>query len=170
MSSGSSSQILDDPQIPALKASRAENGEDEVSLSQAVVHVDYSQGKEETLENLLIWAQNRKNDVRVKIDGIRTRNGWNFLFCGGEKLLRFRLELDVSDKIASTVVVMFDEPATELVKCSVDSLAAADEDVGLAYADDSFTCSRIAPEEVVEEDVRSSNLNTTAEVNIKEFQ
>ncbi|GJV60884.1 ATP-dependent DNA helicase PIF1-like protein [Tanacetum coccineum] len=203
--------ILDDPQIPVLKASRAENREDEVSLSQAVVHVDYSQAKEETLENLLIWAQNRKNDVRVKIDGIRTRKGWNFLFCSGEKckkgvvrkegsfwcqacdkaveypVLRFRLELDVSDKTASTVVVMFDEPATKLVKCSADLLAAADEDVGLAYADDvgllrplaniigttqtleikshtyyehgtfeSFMCWRIASEEVVEEDARSS--------------
>ncbi|GJT59343.1 putative reverse transcriptase domain-containing protein, partial [Tanacetum coccineum] len=96
----------------------------------------------------------------VKIDDIRTRKRWNFPSCGGEKCekgvvrkegsfwcqacdkaieypaLRFRLELDVSDKTASTVVVMFDEPATELLKCSADSLAAADEDVGLAYADD----------------------------------
>ncbi|GKC45247.1 hypothetical protein Tco_1062969 [Tanacetum coccineum] len=48
----------------------------------------------------------------------------------------FRIELDVSDKTASTVVVLFDEPTTNLVKCSADSLAAADEDVGLAYADD----------------------------------
>ncbi|GJS78702.1 reverse transcriptase domain-containing protein [Tanacetum coccineum] len=112
----------------------------------------------------------------------------------------FRIDLDVSDNTASTVVVVIDEPATELVKCSADSLVAADEDVGLAYADDvglpralaniigttqkleikshtyyehgtfkSFTCLRIAPEEVVEEDVGSSNLNTTAEVNINEF-
>ncbi|GKC66806.1 hypothetical protein Tco_1099404, partial [Tanacetum coccineum] len=82
---------------------------------------------------------------------------------------------------------MFDEPATKLVKCSADLLAAADEDVGLAYADDvgllrplaniigttqtleikshtyyehgtfeSFMCWRIASEEVVEEDAKSS--------------
>ncbi|GJW08685.1 RNA-directed DNA polymerase, eukaryota [Tanacetum coccineum] len=113
-------------------------------------------------------------------------------------VLRFRLELDVSDKTASTVVVMFDEPA---FKCSADSLAAANEDVGLAYADDvglpralvniigttqtmeikthtyyeygtfeSFTCWRIAAEEVVEEDAGSSNVNTSAEVNLKELQ
>ncbi|GKB68705.1 reverse transcriptase domain-containing protein [Tanacetum coccineum] len=239
LSSGSSSLILDDAQIPALKALRVENREflqnintltiymscnkDEVSLSQAAVHADYSQAKEGTLENLLIWARNRKNDVRVKIDGIRTRKGWNFPSCGGEKCKKgvvrkegsfwcqacdraveypvLRLELDVSDKTASTMVVMFDEPATELVKCFADSLATADEDVGLAYADDvglpralaniigttqtmeikthtyyehdtfeSFTCWRIAAEEVVEEDAGSSNINTSAEVNIKEFQ
>ncbi|GKD40339.1 hypothetical protein Tco_1260546 [Tanacetum coccineum] len=35
---------------------------------------------------------------------------------------------------------------------------------------ESFTCWRIAAEEVVEEDVGSSNINTSAEVNIKEFQ
>ncbi|GKC58315.1 reverse transcriptase domain-containing protein [Tanacetum coccineum] len=179
LSSGFSSQILDDPQIPALKALRAENSEDEVSLSHAAVHADYSQAKEGTLENLLIWARNRRNDVRVKIDGIRTRKGWNFPSCGGEKckkgvvckegsfwcqacdraveypMLRFRLEPDVSDKTASTVVVMFDEPATELVKCSADSLAAANED-------------RIALEEVVEEDAISSNVNTYPDINIKQ--
>ncbi|GKE45753.1 hypothetical protein Tco_1473037, partial [Tanacetum coccineum] len=80
-----------------------------------------------------------------------------------------------------------------------DSLAAADEDVGLAYADDvglprplaniigitktleikshtyyehvtfeSFTCWRIASEEVVEEDTGSSNVNTTPDINIKQ--
>ncbi|GJU29705.1 reverse transcriptase domain-containing protein, partial [Tanacetum coccineum] len=121
--------------------------EDEVSLSQAAVHADYSQAKEGTLENLLIWAQNRRNDVRVKIDGIKTRKGWNFPSRGGKKckkgvvrkegsfwcqacdraveypMLRFRIELDVSDKTASTMVVLFDEPATNLVKCSADSLA-----------------------------------------------
>ncbi|GKE80545.1 RNA-directed DNA polymerase, eukaryota, partial [Tanacetum coccineum] len=125
---------------------------------------------------------------QVNIDGIRTRKGWNFLSRGGEKckkgvgqkegglwceacnraveypVLRFRLELDVFDKTASTVVVMFDELATELVKCSAASLAKADEDVGLA------TPTMIAPEEVVKEDAGSSNVNASAEVNIKEFQ
>ncbi|GJX33264.1 reverse transcriptase domain-containing protein, partial [Tanacetum coccineum] len=78
--------------------------EDEVSLSQAAVHADYSQAKEGT----------------VKIDGIRSRKGWNFPGCGGEKckkgvvrkdesfwcqacekavdypVLRYRLELDTT--------------------------------------------------------------------------
>ncbi|GKC62446.1 hypothetical protein Tco_1095044, partial [Tanacetum coccineum] len=94
---------------------------------------------------------------------------------------------------------MFDEPATELLKCSTYSLAAADEDVGLTYTDDvglprplaniigttqtleikshtyykhgrleSFMCWRIASEEVVEEDARLSNVNTTPDINIKQ--
>nr|GFA45377.1 hypothetical protein [Tanacetum cinerariifolium] len=135
---------------------------------------------------------------RVKIDGIRTRKGWNFPSCGGEKCKKgvVRKEGNVSDKTASTMVVMFDEPTTKLVKCSADSLVAADEDVGLAYADyvgllrdltniigttqtmeikthtyyehgtfESFTCWRIAVEEVVEEDAGSSNVNTSVEEN-----
>ncbi|GJT59963.1 hypothetical protein Tco_1003496 [Tanacetum coccineum] len=71
LSSGSSTQILDDPQIHALHALLLENSEDEVSLSQAAVHADYSQAKEETLENLLIWAQNRKNDVSFSLLAIK---------------------------------------------------------------------------------------------------
>ncbi|GKB51823.1 RNA-directed DNA polymerase, eukaryota [Tanacetum coccineum] len=200
---------------------------DEVTLSQVAVHADYSQAKEGTLENLLIWARNRKNDTttfkcKVKIDGIRTRKGWNFPSCGGEKckkgvvrregsfwcqacekaveypVLRYRLELDVSDKTASTVVVMFDEPAIELVKCTADTLASAEEDVGFGYAHDaglpqalanivgtiqtmeiktqsyyehgnfeSFTCWKLAAEEIVAEDVGSTNTPPSPDENIK---
>nr|GEV68807.1 hypothetical protein [Tanacetum cinerariifolium] len=128
-----------------LDFSLANGSEDEVSLSQAAVHADYSQAK-------------------VKIDDITSRKGWNFPGCCSEKCnkgvvrknesfwcqscekavdypaLRFWLELDISDKIASTVVVIFDEPAKELIK--------------------------IAQEEVVDVDSESSNMNTSAEVNI----
>nr|GEW86782.1 RNA-directed DNA polymerase, eukaryota [Tanacetum cinerariifolium] len=166
------------------------------SLSQGAVHADYSQAKEGTLENLLIWAKNRKNDKGVM------RKNESFWCQACEKavdypVLRFRLELDVSDKAASTVVVMFDEPAKDMLKCSADSLAAADDESGFGYADhaglplalaniigtthtlemkshtyyehgtfDSFTCWRIAPEEVVDVDSDSSNINTSADVNI----
>nr|GEU82459.1 hypothetical protein [Tanacetum cinerariifolium] len=73
-----------------LDFSLVNGSEDEVSLSQAAVHADYSQAKEGTLENLLIWAQDRKNDsstfkCRVTINDIRLRKGWNFPGCGGEK-------------------------------------------------------------------------------------
>ncbi|GJV79454.1 hypothetical protein Tco_1515324 [Tanacetum coccineum] len=40
-------------------------GEGEGSLNQVAAHVDYSQPKDGTLENLLIWARNQKNDVRL---------------------------------------------------------------------------------------------------------
>ncbi|GJT89277.1 reverse transcriptase domain-containing protein, partial [Tanacetum coccineum] len=131
MSSGSSSQILDDPQIPALKALRSENS---------------------------LWPSNAESRL-MALGHERDETSHHVVYL----VLRFRLELDVSDKTASIVVVMFDEPATKLVKCFVDSLAEADEDVGLAYADD-----RIASEEVVEEDVGSSNVNTSPDINIKQ--
>ncbi|GJR30818.1 RNA-directed DNA polymerase, eukaryota [Tanacetum coccineum] len=159
-----------------LDFSLANGSKDEVSLSQAAVHADYSQAKEGTLENLLIWAQNRKiilrpSNVELRLMASRherDETSHPVVY----PMLRFRLELDVSDKTASTVVVMFDEPVTELVKCSTDSLMAADEDVGLAYVDDVAFPQALANiiEEVVEEDVGSSNINTSAEVNIKEFQ
>ncbi|GKF64276.1 nucleic acid-binding, OB-fold protein, partial [Tanacetum coccineum] len=83
----------------------------------------------------------------VKIDKIRTKKCWNFSSREGEKckkgniackagqfwcdscdsaveylVLRYRLELEVSDDTAETVVVMFDETATSLLKCSAASM------------------------------------------------
>nr|GEZ59715.1 hypothetical protein [Tanacetum cinerariifolium] len=84
---------------------------------------------------------------QVQIDDIRTRNGWHFPMCGEEKckkgvgrkqggwwcdacdkaveypVLRYRLELGIFDASVHVVVVMFDETASKLVKCSADSLA-----------------------------------------------
>ncbi|GJY52472.1 nucleic acid-binding, OB-fold protein [Tanacetum coccineum] len=185
LSSSSSTQILDDPQIHELKELKVDNSEGDGSLNQVAVHVDYSQPENGTLENLLIWARNRKNEVSlflftvelsVRIDNIRTRKGWNFPSGGGEKckkgveqkegsfwcelcnknveypVLRFRLKLDVFYKTSSTMVVMFYEPATGLVKCSADSIANADDEylhviypgivfrVDLEDSDDEVTC------------------------------
>ncbi|GKC90586.1 reverse transcriptase domain-containing protein [Tanacetum coccineum] len=179
LSSGSSTHILDDPQIPAL---RAEN-----RLLYMSTTLRLRKARWKTYSSRLGTER-----MLVKINDIRTMMGWNFPSCGGDKCKKcvvrkegsfwceacnrafkfpvLRLELDVSHKTASTVLVMFNEPAIELVKCSIDSLAKADDDVGLAYVDDSFTCSRIAPEEVVEEDVGSSNVGASAEVNTKELK
>nr|GFA13176.1 hypothetical protein [Tanacetum cinerariifolium] len=95
----------------------------------------------------------------VKIDDTRSQKEWNFPSCDGEKckkgvvrkngrfwcqvckkaiyypVLRFQLELYISDKTASTIMVMFDEPEKELLKCFADSLAAADDESGFGYAD-----------------------------------
>ncbi|GKE26251.1 hypothetical protein Tco_1441635 [Tanacetum coccineum] len=159
------SLILDDTQIPALNALREENSEDEVSLSQAAVHADYSQVKEGTLRpsntESRLMALGHESDRTSHLMVVRNVRK---VLCGRREVSSVRhvtglLELDVSNKTASTVVVMFDEPTIELVKCSADSLAVADEDVGFAYADD-----------VVEEDVRSSNINTSVEVKIKKFR
>nr|GFC75341.1 hypothetical protein [Tanacetum cinerariifolium] len=47
----------------------------------------------------------------------------------------FQLELYISDKTTSTIVVMFDELEKEMLKCFADSLAAADDESGFGYAD-----------------------------------
>ncbi|KAL6499265.1 hypothetical protein OROHE_026142 [Orobanche hederae] len=85
-------------------------------------------------------------NCKAKIDTVRTRKGWSYPLCGGEKckkgatrkegrywcdacdvpvpcpVMRYRLELGISDETADTVIVLFDEPAKELVKCSAASI------------------------------------------------
>nr|GEZ31469.1 DNA-directed RNA polymerase II subunit 1 [Tanacetum cinerariifolium] len=77
-------------------------------------------------------------------------------------VLRFPLELYVSDKTISTVVVMFDEPAKELLKCFADSLAAADDELGFGYTNHVGLPHALA--NII--DSESRNMNTSAEVNI----
>ncbi|KAL6563274.1 hypothetical protein OROHE_005861 [Orobanche hederae] len=149
LSSSSSTLILDDPDIPALKALASEMSD--VEMTQPALRCNHSEPKDGTIENLLIWSRNRKNDslifnCKAKIDTVRTRKGWSYPSCGGEKckkgatrkegsywcdacdvpvpypVMRYRLELGISDETADTVIVLFDEPATELVKCSAASI------------------------------------------------
>ncbi|GKC75949.1 replication protein A 70 kDa DNA-binding subunit C-like protein [Tanacetum coccineum] len=124
LSSSSSTKIFDDADIPTLKALRADDSG--MQLTKEVMPVEYSETREGTLENLLMWARNRRNDSvafisQVRIDHIRTKMGWNFPACGEEKykkgvtrklggwwceacnqsieypVLRYKLELGVSD-------------------------------------------------------------------------
>lgn len=46
-------------------------------------------------------------------------------------LLRYRLELGISDGTEQTVVVLFDEPSFELVKFPASALVADDDEVHL---------------------------------------
>nr|GEW31103.1 nucleic acid-binding, OB-fold protein [Tanacetum cinerariifolium] len=152
----------------------------------------------------------------VTIDDVRTRKGWNFPSCGSEDykkgvtqqkgyffceafnrrvdypMLRYRLELDVSDDTTQTVVVMFDKPATALVGCFARSLLdiedeSADDHVSLTPAIlnligtthvmeikshtyyeyrtfKSFTCWQINPTEGGEDSAGSSTLDTVTDV------
>nr|GEW09650.1 hypothetical protein [Tanacetum cinerariifolium] len=240
LSSSSSTQILDDPHTPTLKEFKKGISDGEGALNQVTVNVEHSKPKDGTLENLLIWAQNRKNDVSLFFFVVTPRHyvpmvTQCYIFCsfnlppstvklrlitlGPEKAgttrpmgalnvskvlierleassvthaisllsTRFRLELDISDQTASTVVVMFDDTATELVKCSADSIVQAKDEVDVhailpralenvigtthilelkshAYYEhgtfESFTCWRIIPGEVVEESVGLTNVDT----------
>ncbi|GKB47652.1 nucleic acid-binding, OB-fold protein, partial [Tanacetum coccineum] len=145
LSSSSSTQIFDDPNIPALKELRSE---------------------------------------------IRKLGGWWCDACDKAveyPVLRYRLELGISDATTHVVVVMFDETAFELVKCSADSLVQSDEE----YLDDtsalpaalaniigtthtlelksqpyyehgtfeSFTCWNLIPPEIVVESASSSTID-----------
>nr|GEZ17571.1 hypothetical protein [Tanacetum cinerariifolium] len=81
---------------------------------------------------------------KVMIETVRTKKGWNYPSCGGgqckkgatRQLGKYRLELGVTDDTTHVVVVLFDEPATKLGKCSAESLLAlsADEDSNLLAA------------------------------------
>ncbi|GJT46471.1 reverse transcriptase domain-containing protein [Tanacetum coccineum] len=130
LSSTSSTLIVDDEQIPVLK--RLKTDDSGVELTKEMLPPDNTKAKSATLENLLMWARNRKYDVR-------TKKGWNYPSCGGEKckkgnldrkdgrfwcdscnssvdypVIRYRLELEISDATAEAMVVMFDETAKTL--------------------------------------------------------
>nr|GEX11705.1 hypothetical protein [Tanacetum cinerariifolium] len=144
----SSTLILDDAHISALKATRYENSV--VELIKEVMPLDFSKTRVGTLEKLLMWARNRRNDsvafiCQVRINNIKTRKGWNFPTCGEEKYKKgvsrnlggdgvmpatkqYWFELGVSNETAHVVVVMFDETASELVKCSAYLLMQAKEE------------------------------------------
>ncbi|GJU35296.1 reverse transcriptase domain-containing protein [Tanacetum coccineum] len=109
LSSSSSTMIFDDADIPAVKAlitNMPASGEESKKLSvhTAIFH------------------------CKVRIANVRTRKGWNFSSCGGENFLRYMLELDIADDTANAVVVMFDEPATTLVRCSAESVMEDDDE------------------------------------------
>ncbi|KAL6518746.1 hypothetical protein OROHE_017499 [Orobanche hederae] len=147
----SSTIILDDGEIPALKAF-----------------------KSETMEIHEIYYSVTFN-CHVTIDDIRTRKGWNYPSCGSDKcrkgttrregkfwcdscnkptdypVVRYRLELDVSDDTARTVVVLFDELSYQLVKYSAQSLLKEEDEHFNIVIDDSDTETVPAVSEVPED-------------------
>ncbi|GKE51982.1 nucleic acid-binding, OB-fold protein, partial [Tanacetum coccineum] len=130
-----------------------------VELTKEMMPPDNTEAKAGTLENLLMWARNRKYDSStfhcvVRIDKVRTKKGWNYPSCGGEKckkgnldrkddrfwcdsynssldypVIRYRLELEIYDTTAEAVVVMFDETTKSLVKCSASSIVGSEDQV-----------------------------------------
>ncbi|GJX36239.1 ATP-dependent DNA helicase PIF1-like protein [Tanacetum coccineum] len=151
LSSTSWTMIVDDEQIPVLKQFKSDDSG--IELTKELLPADSTGAKNGTLKNLLMWACNRKYDAAtfrcaVRIDKIRTKRGWNYLSCGGEKCRKgnldrkqglfwcdschssmdypvlggYRLELEVSDDTAHTVIVMFNETTRTVVKCSAGSI------------------------------------------------
>ncbi|GKC53455.1 reverse transcriptase domain-containing protein [Tanacetum coccineum] len=142
LSSSSSTLIIDDDDIPALNYMILSITLcfSDVGTGKEILPVDFSKAKAGTLENLLM----------LRIDKVGTKKGWNYPSCGRAKckktiarqedfwcdsceriveypIMRYRLELEVSDHTVAIVVVIFDETATSLVRCSVDLVLAAEE-------------------------------------------
>ncbi|GJS15441.1 DNA helicase PIF1, ATP-dependent [Tanacetum coccineum] len=155
LSSSSSTVIYDDDDIPCLYELKVDSSY--VEPTKVVLAVDSSLPKEWTLENLLIWARNRQNNIfifhyKVMIENFRNKKGWNYPSCGYEKcqkgvtrqhgkwlceacnraidypVFRYRLEVVVADNTAHTVLVMFNDTTTKLIKCSVESLMVTDDE------------------------------------------
>ncbi|GKB76413.1 reverse transcriptase domain-containing protein, partial [Tanacetum coccineum] len=149
LSSTLSTMIVDDEQIPILKQLKSDDSG--IQLAKELLSADSTGAKAGTLENLLMWAF-ATFYCAVRIDKIKTKRGWNYPSCGGEKckkgnldrkygrfwcdschsfvdypVLRYRLELEVSDDTAQTVVVMFDEMASTVVKYSAGLIVRSEE-------------------------------------------
>ncbi|GJR53662.1 reverse transcriptase domain-containing protein [Tanacetum coccineum] len=149
LSSTSSTVFYDDDDIPCLR----------VAPSKAPLPIDCSQPREGTLENLLIWARNRQNNVWLFLPvlatcyvSFRPDTYLTFVFADNDLSLkgakrklkkwvceacnraadypvfRYRLEAVVADDTAHTVVVMFNDTATELLKCSAESLMGTEDE------------------------------------------
>ncbi|GJZ68750.1 replication protein A 70 kDa DNA-binding subunit C-like protein [Tanacetum coccineum] len=112
LSSTSSTVIYDNDDIPSLL----------VEPNKEVMVVDYSQPREGTVENLLLKSVSRQ--------------AGKFLCETCNRTVDYpvlRLEVVVADDTAHTIVVMFNEIATELLNCSADSLIEAEDEVGFCY-------------------------------------
>ncbi|GJX38417.1 DNA helicase PIF1, ATP-dependent [Tanacetum coccineum] len=88
LSSTSSTSIYDNDDIPLLQELKAMKSC--VEPNKEVLVVESSQAREGTVKNLLLWARNRKNDAvtfhcKVMSEDIRTKSGWNYPSCSGEK-------------------------------------------------------------------------------------
>ncbi|GKC55193.1 ATP-dependent DNA helicase PIF1-like protein [Tanacetum coccineum] len=155
LSSTSSTKIVDDEQIPVLKQFKSDDSG--IELAKELLPTDSTGEKARTLKNLLMWACNQKYDAVIfhcslRIDKIKTKRGWNYPSCCGEKckkgnldrkhgrfwcdschssvdypVLRYRLELEVSDDTAQAVVVMFNETTRTMMKCLVGLIVGSKE-------------------------------------------
>nr|GFA72752.1 hypothetical protein [Tanacetum cinerariifolium] len=140
LSSTSSTVIYDNDDIPSLQELKSVTSL--VKPKKEMMMAYSSQPRERTVENLLLWARNRKNDTvtfqcKVMIEDIRRKSGWNYPSCGGEKCRKsYRLEVVIADDTVQTIIVMFNEIASELLNCSADSLIEAEDedDSGLPTA------------------------------------
>ncbi|KAL6520730.1 hypothetical protein OROHE_016911 [Orobanche hederae] len=159
ISSCSSTLILDSDEIPTIVKFKSKISD--VDATEPSVPISESKPRNGTLQELLNVGRDRRKDAttfqcEAEIMHIRTKNSWYYPACGSGKCkkgvnhkdgqlwcdacdkpvsypkTRFRLEVDLRDETAETVVVMWDETATELTKTSakvlLDGLDKVDDD------------------------------------------
>ncbi|GJV48741.1 nucleic acid-binding, OB-fold protein [Tanacetum coccineum] len=143
LSSTSSTLIHDDEEIPKIKQLKSDTSGAE--FSKELLPVGCSNSKAGTLENLLMWSQNCSYvPLYCAYRQCRDQEWLEFSILQRRKMreksypfkrplcescnknvdylvLRYRLELEVSDDIAEVVLVVFNETASSLVKCTADS-------------------------------------------------
>ncbi|GJS73259.1 nucleic acid-binding, OB-fold protein [Tanacetum coccineum] len=143
LSSTSSTLIHDDEEIPKIKQLKSDTSGAE--FSKELLPVGCSNSKAGTLENLLMWSQNCTYvPLYCAYRQCRDQEWLEFSILQRRKMreksypfkrplcescnknvdylvLRYRLELEVSDDIAEVVLVVFNETASSLVKCTADS-------------------------------------------------
>ncbi|GJR31491.1 DNA helicase PIF1, ATP-dependent [Tanacetum coccineum] len=139
-SSSSSTFIYDNDDIPCHQKLNTENSS--VEPTKAALAADCSQPKERRLENLLIWAWNRKNNVCMfspvlaKYSVTLPQGIYKSFVFKDSNLPLYSLEVVVADDTTLIVVMMFNDTSTELIKCSAESLMGADDE-GTDADDDS---------------------------------
>ncbi|GKC31866.1 ATP-dependent DNA helicase PIF1-like protein [Tanacetum coccineum] len=124
MSSTSSTLILDDEDIPEIKQLKSDTSGAE--FSKELLALGYSDVKAKTLENLLMWSRNRRHDT---MSGPRMAGIFHLAEAKNAGKV-YKLELEVSDDTAEVVVVMFNETASSLVKCTADSIVEYEDQQG----------------------------------------
>ncbi|GKE20064.1 reverse transcriptase domain-containing protein [Tanacetum coccineum] len=158
------------PAIPVLKQFKSDDSG--IEIAKELLLADSTGAKARTFENLLMWARNQKYDNE---EGVELP-----IMCSVDyTVLRYRLKLEVSDDTAQTVVVMFDETARAVVKCSAGSIDEEETGLPPALANivgtlhtlelksnsyfehanyESFTCWRVVLEEALDESGSSGTL------------
>ncbi|GJU15981.1 reverse transcriptase domain-containing protein [Tanacetum coccineum] len=178
ISNTSSTLRFDDEKIPLLM--RLKTDDSGVALTKEILLADNTMPKA-----INFFSQSATFLCEVTIDKVRTKKGWNYPWsdsCNSSidyPIIRYRLELEISDKTAEVVVVMFDETTRVLLKCSVEKASlglppALANIVGTSHAleikfhmyyehvnYESFTCWKV----VIDEDVVEGASSATAAAN-----
>ncbi|KAL6547418.1 hypothetical protein OROMI_023139 [Orobanche minor] len=144
ISSCSSTLILDSDEIPTIVEFKSKISD--VDATEPSVPISESKPRNGTLQELLNMGRDRRKDAttlqcEAEIMHIRTKNSWYYPACGSgkckkgvthkdgqlwcdacDKPVSYPKKVDVRDETAETVVVIWEETATELTKTSAKVL------------------------------------------------